>query len=261
VARLDLSKSLAVLNAADIRPMPLKGILLQHLVYDDPAERVLSDVDLLIAPGRFEDAIAALRREGYRIDVEGRTGRATRGPDARFETDVHRSLFAPGLFRMSARAMFSRGTRDDRTFGGAVVVPHPLDLYAHLVGNFAKGRHGPGDGPQIADLERVARRFALTPEMVATHLAALGLDRAARYTLPHAASTGDEFAASVLERASRDPIGDLSAAAARAITNRFGSGSLVSALAPHLVNSSLPRGVVSGAMHGALGLRARWASS
>ena len=46
--------------------MPVKGALLQHWLYDDPSERLLSDVDLLVRPEDFGRAIERLESEGYR---------------------------------------------------------------------------------------------------------------------------------------------------------------------------------------------------
>ncbi len=257
VARHDFAAAVRILNDAGIIPMPLKGVLLQHLVYQDAADRVLSDTDLLVPRGRFHDALRALRAAGHRIDVEGRAGASTKGPAARLEVDVHRRPFSPGLFALSGEPMFARGTLDERAFDCAVVLPHPRDLYAHLVGNFTKGRHGPEHRAQLRDFSAVASRYALVPDDVATHLDRHGLGRAARYALHHAAEAGDPFAAQVLSRLPRDPLGELSAAAARRLTERFGSQARPSLLAPHLVNRTLPRGAASAAIHVALGLRSR----
>src|SRR5688500_14847459 len=107
VARHDFTAAVRVLNAAGVVPMPLKGVLLQHVVYQDPADRILSDADVLAPPGRFDDAIAALRGAGYRIDAEGRAGASTKGPRARLEVDVHRRPFSPGLFALGGADLFA----------------------------------------------------------------------------------------------------------------------------------------------------------
>ncbi len=255
VARHDFAAAVRVLNDAGIVPMPLKGVLLQHVVYQDPADRLLSDADVLIPPGRFEDAIAALRAAGHTISPEGRAAAATRGPGARLDVDVHRRLFSPGLYGLTAEHVFARAAPEPRLFGAAVVVPDPLDLYAHLVGNFAKGRHGARDAPQLRDFSAVASRFSLSPAPIARHLERHGLARAARYALAHAAEAGDAFAAQVLARLRLDPVGAVSAAAARALTRRYGGSAKVSLLAAHLVNRSVPRGAASAAVHVAIGLR------
>lgn len=259
VARHDFATAVRVLNDAGIVPMPLKGVLLQHLVYQDPAERLLSDADVLIPPGRFEEAIDALRAAGHRIAPEGRAGASTRGPRARLEVDVHRRLFSPGLYGLRAEHMFARGTLEERVFDATVVVPDPPDLYAHLVGNFAKGRHGQSDTAQLRDFSAVASRFALSPGSIARHLERHGLARAARYALAHAAEAGDPFAAKVVARLRTDPLGVASAAAARALTRRLGGGARLSLVAPHLVNRSLAHGAASAAVHVAIGLRTRLA--
>lgn len=261
VARHDFAACVRVLNEAGIIPMPLKGVLLQHVVYQDPADRVLSDADLLVPPGRFHDALGALRLAGHRIDAEGRAGASTRGPRARLEVDVHRRPFSPGLFALSADQMFARGTLEERLFGCVVVLPHAHDLYAHLVGNFTKGRHGARHEDQLRDFSAVASRFGLVPHAVARHLERHGLGRAARYALTHAADAGDPFAPKVLARLRTDPVGAVSAAAARGLTKRFGAEAKVSLFAPHLVNRSLPRGAFSAAAHVALGLRSRLAKT
>lgn len=257
VARHDFAAAVRLMNAAGIIPMPLKGVLLQTLVYQDPAERLLSDADALVPPGRFEDAIGVLRRAGHRIDPEGRHAISTKGPDARLEVDVHRRVFPPGLFSLGGAEVFARGRLDERLFGAVVVIPDGLDLYAHLVGNFAKGRHGDESTPQIRDFRAVASRLALSPRLVAQHLEAHGLARAARYALPFAVREGDLFATKVLAQLRLDPVGRATAAVARRITGRFGGSSRASLVAPHLVNRTLPRGTLSLGAHVALGLRAR----
>ncbi len=200
-----------------------------------------------------------MRAAGHHVAPEGRAGATTKGPRAQLEVDVHRRLFSPGLYALDAEDLFSRGTLEPRLFDAVVVLPDPLDLYAHLVGNFAKGRHGAGDAPQLRDFSAVASRFGLSAGAVARHLEAHGLARAARYSLTHAAEAGDPFAPKVLSRLRTDHVGSASAVAARQLTKRFGSGASVSLVAPHLVNRSLPRGAVSALVHVALGVRTRLA--
>jgi len=254
VARHDFAEAVRLLNGVGILPMPLKGVLLQHLVYQDPSERILSDADLLVPPGRFDEAIAALRAAGYRVDPEGRAARPSKGPDARLEVDVHRRAFSPGLFDLDAAGMFARGEIDETTFDAVVVLPDPRDLFAHLVGNFAKGRKVASARAQLRDFSAVASRYALAALPVARHLERHGLARAARYALRHA---DDPFSAEVLRALHADPVGVAAAALARRLTARFGSRAPVSALAPHLVNRSLPRGALSVGAHVAIGLRTR----
>ncbi len=257
VARHELAEVVRLLNGIGVLPMPLKGVLLHHTVYKDPAERMISDADLLVPTRRGADALDLLRDHGYSQAPAGRAGVMTVSPKGKLAVDVHWRVFPPGLFALRAAEMFARGRIDERLFGGVVVIPDPLDVYAHLVGNFAKGRHGASHAPQLRDFSAVASRHGLAPRGVARHLERHGLSRAARYALGFAADDGDAFAVKVLRALRRDVVGQASARVAQRITERFGTASTVTAVAPHLVNRSLARGAASVAAHAALGLRGR----
>jgi Uncharacterised nucleotidyltransferase len=100
-----LCEVVAVLDNASIEYRALKGPVLAHTVYRDPAFRSFGDVDVLVRDTEFDAAIDALRALGFRRRfVEPRPGF-----DARFskgacleradglELDLHRTL-APGAF-------------------------------------------------------------------------------------------------------------------------------------------------------------------
>lgn len=256
LARRDFANAVRLLNAAGIVPMPLKGVLLQHLVYQNPGDRPLTDADLLIPPTRFDAGVRVLLHAGYGLRARGRVGVVLGVPDGSVALDLHRRPFGPGLFALTAEQLFARGRIDERTFGTKVVLPSPRDLYAHLVGNFAKGRHGQASKAQIHDLSAVASRFGLASQPTARHLEAHGLARAARYTLPLAVKQGDRFASRVLGALRPDPVGVLAADAARTLVERYGSGR-GSLLGPHLVNRSLLRGAFSATAHAGLGAQGR----
>ena len=102
-----LCSAAATLDAAGIAYRALKGPLLAHTVYADPALRSFGDIDILVRGADFDAAVAALRTlEFHRRFVEPRPRF-----DARFskgacleradglEVDLHRTL-APGPFGM-----------------------------------------------------------------------------------------------------------------------------------------------------------------
>ena len=67
VARETLTDVARELARAEIPVMPLKGALLQLDVYArDPAQRPLTDVDVLVPESRFVAAMQRLARRGYR---------------------------------------------------------------------------------------------------------------------------------------------------------------------------------------------------
>jgi hypothetical protein len=102
-----LCEAVEVLDGAGIPYRALKGPVLAHTTYRDPALRSFGDIDLLVRGEHFDESIAVLGRLGFRRRfVEPR-----RGFDARFskgsclerpdglEIDLHRTL-APGAFGM-----------------------------------------------------------------------------------------------------------------------------------------------------------------
>jgi hypothetical protein len=60
-----LDEVVATLNEAGIRVCTLKGPALASRLYDEPAIRVSTDLDLLVAPDDLDRAVRALRARGY----------------------------------------------------------------------------------------------------------------------------------------------------------------------------------------------------
>src|SRR5262249_39603260 len=136
--------------------------------------------------------------------------------------DLHGRLFPRGFFHLTTSSVFARSRPDQDLYGASVRIPHPHDVYAHLVGHFATGRLTAERNPEhLADLARVAKAHALDPHRVALHLAQHGLARAARYALALAwAAAGDTFAREVLSVLPRDWVGKGVAAIVRPILAR-----------------------------------------
>ncbi|RMF74109.1 MAG: hypothetical protein D6738_07150, partial [Acidobacteria bacterium] len=63
---LHAARALEALERAGIAAVAIKGTVLAHLVYDDPAERSLRDVDLLVAPADVDRALEVLAGVGWR---------------------------------------------------------------------------------------------------------------------------------------------------------------------------------------------------
>jgi hypothetical protein len=162
--------------------------------------------------------------------------------------DLHREPLVRGLFRLTNDDLFARGHTDDALFGARVVLPDPLDLYAHLLGHFTKGRLDASNTMHLADFAAVATRYDLAPSSCARHLVACGMGRAARYVLALAAEiAGDTHARETLAALPFDPLGDVLALAAR---RAFAGGPRAAqVLALHALAETLPRGARSGARH------------
>lgn len=67
--RLTLERALAdisqLLTSRGARPLLLKGSAFARWLYEDPSERPYGDIDLLVAPDRFETAARGLSDLGY----------------------------------------------------------------------------------------------------------------------------------------------------------------------------------------------------
>jgi hypothetical protein len=69
LVRAALARAGAVLDAAGVPWLTFKGPVLSSQLYCDPGFRRYSDLDVLVPPERFADAVAALERSGYRNQV------------------------------------------------------------------------------------------------------------------------------------------------------------------------------------------------
>lgn len=66
-----LNSILNVFDAAGIQVIPLKGVILQSTLYEDPAVRPMSDVDLLVRPKDFLQSIELLSHHGMQLQLKG----------------------------------------------------------------------------------------------------------------------------------------------------------------------------------------------
>jgi hypothetical protein len=251
-------KVASTLGPLRIDVLPLKGAVLVADVFGIGGPRVVADVDLLLADDAFDRGVDVLLGLGYAPVVEsrGRSSVTLMPPEGGLMVDLHREPLIHGLFRLPSRDLFGRGHRDSTLFGAEVIVPAPLDLYAHLVGHFAKGRLDARDAMHLRDFGAVGARYGLSPTACARHLAACGMARAARYVLSLAAEVvGDPHA---LATHGALPTDRLAAPLARASRAVFAGGpAWAQVLAVHALAESLPRGARSFAGHAVAGARDR----
>jgi len=162
--------------------MPLKGVLLQRLIYKTSACRPIGDVDILVHQSAFSRACAAIEAAGYTAFGVGRD--IFRRPNQILEVDLHHRLSTTIRSRLSGSDMLRRGRLDADLFGARVIIPSPLDLYAHLLLHLTLDwvNHGRLHHPE--DLEAVPESLAITVPSLVRHLAVLGLDLHAGLMLP-----------------------------------------------------------------------------
>jgi hypothetical protein len=269
-----LVKSVAeILGTQGIPVMPLKGVLLQRLVYGDRSYRPISDVDLLVPEPRFLDAFATLRAEGF-SETRWEVGRwqvtmtNPKGPP--LGIDLHRRLTRTIRSHLTAASLFERGARDDQLFGASVVIPRSDDLFAHLLLHATLHWLNLGKLHRARDFQAVAETLSLEPDACAKHLTRQGLLTHALLMLPMiAAQTRDggeavaarpggvasgSFITDLHARIERTARGRASARLVSAITARFAPGHPARRLAGLALAPSVSSAVVSAARD-RLGLR------
>jgi hypothetical protein len=225
----------------------IKGALWQHTLYDRPGERTFSDVDLLVLPRDFKAASRALEQGDFvaQATPQGSHEQAHLHPDLPLAIDLHQSLFARFRYRLPTAELWRRATRDERLFGRRVLLPHPLDQLANLIGHFASN-HAPATSTEQTDFARLVSRLALEPSEAARHLTAVGLTRAALFAMPELESEESaSFVRTCLGALPRDPLGRYLAEIARIAMHR--GGRYAPGLAPlaHGLNASLAHTVRS----------------
>lgn len=240
----DVARKLA---GSGISVMPVKGALLQHWLYDDPTERPLTDVDILIRPEEFERAVETLTSAGYRPVAGSAIGALVFLTPFGLALDLHPRLFDRARYRFSPHEIFARSTKDDALYGVPVRLPAPLDAYAHLIGKFGSDHLDARSTGRLDEIARMGAQLEVSPEIVARHLVHCGMRRVSRYVLPLVQqATGDPFAPQVHDDIPFDPIGRGIAAIAHLSLQDAAATSRSGALIAHLLNDSLLRGVHSG---------------
>lgn len=246
VAREVLRDAALALGKREIPVMPLKGVLFQRVLYADPAERDLRDVDVLVPEERFWEAVDVLIEHGFEPRNAGRSWIEVGLTSPRgLPLDLHRRLFCAFRYRMPTGEVFRRASVDSRWLGAPVWIPHPEDAFAHLVGKFVSDHVHADARPRLVELAKLARHYGLEPRSVALHLARCGLARAARHVLGRGAREVHEpFFDATLHELPADPLGRWVVEAAALLARRFETSRLAP-LSAHLLNSSVPRGATS----------------
>lgn len=242
-----LREAASALGRRGVPVVPLKGVLFQRTLYDDPSERFSSDVDLLVLPQDFERAVSALLGAGFRFQKLGRSLiEAAFASPRGFAVDLHFRLFGFGRFDLSTRDVFRRARPDARLFGVPVLLADPYDLAAHLVGKLVTDHVAARPRARLAEISLLIDRHELDPTRLARHLVACGLGRAARYALALGVSqtASPDFFSAVLRALPPDRVGEACAWVARQALSRTGSSAVGSAAA-HSLNASLARGLSS----------------
>jgi hypothetical protein len=208
--------------------MPLKGVLLQRLVYAGGPFRPITDVDLLVPEDRFFEAFAALKAAGFST-VRWERGRwqATMLVPGRpgLGIDLHRRLTRTDRAGLTSQGLFQRASVDTALFAAPVMLPCPEDLFAHLLLHATLHWLARGKLHRPSDFEAVAQRLAVDVVDCADHLSSQGLLPHALLILPLISrAAGGAFVERLLQHLPRAPLTRVHTWIAQAITARFDVG-------------------------------------
>jgi hypothetical protein len=219
-----------ILEPRGIPVMPLKGVLLQKLVYGDRAFRPIVDVDLLVPEERFFEAWRLLRANGFTQErwEAGEWQVTLKNPrGVPLGVDLHRRLTRTSRARLTPAAMFARGTRDTRLFDAPVVLPSNEDLLAHLLLHATLHWINLGTLHRPGDFEALASLRVMDAGRCARHLREQGMIAHASLMLPMiAAQAKGSLVPALLQQLELAPVprARMVVGIIRALTRRFPPG-------------------------------------
>jgi hypothetical protein len=200
VAMRDLATVATALDAAALRWAVVKGPVLGYEVYGDPLARWFTDLDVVVAPQDFGDALTALERSGgvlldrnwpqaRRLRLSELTVRMPRGTAVDLHWHVVSRADQRDRMPISTQDLLTR-TRTVHLGGLAVPTFAELDTVLHLAVHGAVS--GGGLLRWLVDLSRAVHRYDPDPGALGARARSLGcalaaqlmVDRAARYVDP-----------------------------------------------------------------------------
>jgi hypothetical protein len=147
--------------------LPVKGIVTARILYADPAERPLADVDVRVPPERLPDVLAFARAGGHDVITHAPAYRNVVLDVGGVQVDVETTVGPPGLTDLSVRAMLARARIDEGLFGFPVLLPEISDHAVVLAVNLFKDKLHAAQPWSVSDLVRLAATPAFDPEAVA----------------------------------------------------------------------------------------------
>ncbi len=147
-------------EVANIDALPVKGIVSGSTLYDDRADRPLTDVDVRVAPRDLKRVARLCKTRGWPIVQRMRSYGTIVTIVDRVDIDVESHVGPPGLCDLDVNTMIARAQRSD-LLGFAARVPSFADHAVVLIVNAFKDKLAGAFEWAIRDLERVvlAREF------------------------------------------------------------------------------------------------------
>src|SRR5262245_28771809 len=138
---VERDRLLSSLERKGLIPVVLKGSALRETIYDQPAERSLSDLDLLFPDDQLESSMETLQANGYRSPSSAEVREAYRQHHFHYQlthpggfvVEVHWALCRPDLyFHLDHRAFLARAVERPRGSRPLLRVPSAEDMILHM---------------------------------------------------------------------------------------------------------------------------------
>ena len=137
--------------------LPVKGVLTARLLYEDVADRIITDVDVRIRPRDFTPFLRMARAAGWRRVRIARTYCNLIYDFPGLSLDVEGSVGPPGLCGLTVDTMLSRATFFPLAPDFSVLAPEVHDHAVVLVINVFKDKMSAATVRAVSDVERIAR--------------------------------------------------------------------------------------------------------
>ena len=172
------------LGDANVGVAPIKGVAYAMGLYSTPAARPMTDVDLLVEPGRERDARRVLDRAGFRLVGDMPLHHASTWERGELTIDLHRNILAAGRSAIAMDDVWSR------TRAGWPDGARRLESVDELVFHFVHMARNRLCGPliQVVDAARLVEHASVDA----------AIDRASEWHIAAAVGTAAAFCAWVL---------------------------------------------------------------
>jgi hypothetical protein len=150
-----LREVVARCDAAEIPVLPVKGVVTSRLLYDDIAERPMTDVDIRIRPRDFERFRRVAAAAGWRCLRVARSYGNLIYDFGPLSLDVEAYVGPPGLCSLPVDVMLARSERTEILAGQWISLPELHDHAVLLMVNAFKDKLVTAPAWAIGDLERI----------------------------------------------------------------------------------------------------------
>jgi hypothetical protein len=165
---------LATCRDGGVEVLPVKGILTAHLLYKDPGQRPIQDVDLRVRPRDLNRVRDMGQRAGWRLVHRSRAYGTLSFDVVGFLVEFETHVGPPGLCGLSIDAMLRRARRAEGLGGIPHLEPELHDHVLVMCVNAFKDKLLDAPPGALRDLELLPDREGFSPERLVARAREVG---------------------------------------------------------------------------------------